>query len=374
MKPWLKWTLAGLVIALMAAGAVRTLNARKARQAALDAQQIAQRTEVSVALNASDVVTVRTRDLAQTIAIAGAVKAVNSAMIKARVPGELLDLSVREGDVVQAGQVLARIDPTESQARLRQALEQAQSAKAQVEIAQRTFDNNQALVKQGFISNTALTTSQANLAAAQAGLAAAQANVDLSRKARDDTVMRAPMAGQISQRLVQPGERVGVDARIVEIVDNSRLELEANVNAADSLQVRPGQTASLHIDGVEATLTARVVRINPSATSGSRAVPVYLALSPLPALRQGLFAQGSLSVGTLRALTVPLNAVRTDQPQPYVQLVQQGQVQRVGVQTGARSEQDGQTLVAITGVPEGALLVAGSVGPLRPGTRVNLAP
>lgn len=371
MKPWMKWTLAGLVAALLVAGTLRTLSARHARQVALEAQQAAQKTQVSIALAASDLVQVKPLELQQTVLISGPIKAVNTALVKARVPGELRDLTVREGDAVRAGQVLARIDPTESDARVRQARQQAAAAKAQVAIAQRSFDNNQALVAQGFISSTALASSQASLDAAQASYQAAQSGADLAAKALDDTVLRAPIAGQISQRLVQPGERVPVDARIVEIVDNRQLELEASLNAADSLLVKMGQSAELTLDGTHQVIHAKVVRINPSASVGSRAVLVYLALKPDANLRHGLFAQGSLNVGALTTLALPLSAVRTDKPQPYVQLVSQNQVQHANVTLGVRGKLADLPMVAVTGVAEGSVVIDGTVGSLRVGTLVT---
>lgn len=373
MKPWMKWALAGLVATLLVAGALRTWSARQARQAALEAQQAAQKSQVSIALATNDLVQVKPLELQQTVLISGPIKAVNTALVKARVPGELRDLAVREGDSVRAGQVLARIDPTESDARLRQARQQAAAAKAQLAIAQRNFDNNQALVAQGFISSTALASSQASLDAAQASYQAAQSGADLAAKALDDTVLRAPIAGQISQRLAQPGERVPVDARIVEIVDNRQLELEASLNAADSLQVKVGQSARLTLDGTNQVIHAKVVRINPSAAVGSRAVLVYLALAADANLRHGLFAQGSLSVGVVKTLALPLRAVRTDKPQPYVQLVSQNQVQHVNVTPGVRGDLAGVAMVAVTGVAEGSLVIDGSVGSLRVGTLVNTA-
>lgn len=373
MKPWMKWALAGLVATLLVAGALRTWSARQARQAALEAQQAAQKSQVSIALATNDLVQVKPLELQQTVLISGPIKAVNTALVKARVPGELRDLAVREGDSVRAGQVLARIDPTESDARLRQARQQAAAAKAQLAIAQRNFDNNQALVAQGFISSTALASSQASLDAAQASYQAAQSGADLAAKALDDTVLRAPIAGQISQRLAQPGERVPVDARIVEIVDNRQLELEASLNAADSLQVKVGQSARLTLDGTNQVIDAKVVRINPSASVGSRAVLVYLALAADANLRHGLFAQGSLSVGVVKTLALPLSAVRTDKPQPYVQLVSQNQVQHVNVTPGVRGDLAGVAMVAVTGVAEGSLVIDGSVGSLRVGTLVNTA-
>jgi len=325
MKPWLKWTATGLVVLLLAAGALRTLSARQSKQAALQAQQEAQKAHVAVSLAQTDLVS-----------------------------------------------VLARVDPLESKARLDQARQQVQTARAQVDIAQRNFDNNRALVAQGFISGTALENSQANLAAAQATLAAAQAGAELATKALDDTVLRAPVAGQVSQRLVQSGERVAVETRVLEIIDLSRLELEASVSAADALQLKVGQVAQLHIEGRNPAVAATLARINPSTSAGSRAVQLYLALAPASDLRHGLFAQGWLRIGQHTRLSVPLSAVRTDKPEPYLQVLLQNKVQHMTVSIGLRSEIDGQTMVAVDGVAEGTLVLAGPVGVLRANTLVQL--
>ena len=372
MKSWLKWLIAVLILAVLAAGAWRLVSGRQAQKTALEAQQAAQKTQAVVELAAADLVQARTVDLVQGLAIAGPLRAANSAFVKARVAGELQGLSLREGDRVTAGQVVARIDATESQARLRQAQQQAEAARAQVDIARRSFENNRSLVDQGFISKTALDTSLASLSAAEASYRAAQAGADLAVKALDDTVLRAPMAGLVAQRLAQPGERVAIDTRILEIVDLSRLELEASLSPADSLRVKAGQVARLTIEGATAPLAATVVRVNPSALGGSRAVLAYLAVQPNPGLRQGLFAQGTLATGTVAVLAAPLSAVRTDKPQPYVQLIQDGSVLHQTVELGERGEREGQTLVGVKGVAENALLLSGSVGSLRAGTRVKL--
>jgi RND family efflux transporter MFP subunit len=371
MKTWLKWALAALILCALALGVWQVLSSKKAREATV-ASQATQRTQTVVELAASDIVQVKTRELAQGVPISGALKAVNTALVKARVAGELQGLTVREGDTVKAGQIIARIDSTEYQARVRQAQQQAQAAAAQVDIARRQFENNRSLVAQGFISKTALESSTASLAAAEATYQAAQANADIAAKAAGDTVMRAPLSGVVSQRLAQPGERVAVEGRIVEIVDLSQLELEAALSAGESLAVRVGQTAQLQIEGSAQKLNARVVRINPSAVAGSRAVLVYLTVETVPGLRQGLFAQGTLGTQRVPALVVPLNAVRTDKPQPYVQLINKQQVVHQRVKLGARGEVEGQSMVAIEGLAENATVIAGTVGVLREGSAVKL--
>ena len=369
MSRWLKTALVLLaLIAVVALG----WRGYAARQATRQAQSAPVKDPV-IELSAIDLATAHVVELTSGLPISGALKAVNSAIVKARVPGELQGLTVREGDRVEAGQVIARVESTEYADRVRQAQQQADAAKAQVEIAQRQVDNNAALVRQGFISKTAADNSLASLKTAQANHRAAQAGIDVLRKSLADTVLRAPISGQVSQRLAQPGERVAPEARIVEIVDLSRLELEASISPADSVAVRVGQQALLRIEGVAQPVAATVARINPSAQAGSRSVLIYLTVAAQPGLRQGLFAQGQLATETQRALAVPLNAVRTDKPLPYVQVVEGDRIAHRTVQTGVRGEIDGELWVAVQGVADGVRVLRGAAGVVREGTQVKLA-
>ena len=379
IKSWGKWLLVFVVLGVIAGTALRIVSDRKAKQQALTA---APKQVTSVELAASDVVKAQKLEISQGLTVSGTLKAVNSAVIKARVAGELQGLTLREGDFVKAGQVIARIDASELQSRVRQAREQADSAKAQVDVAQRQYDNNKALVDQGFISKTALDTSLANLNAAQSTYQAALAGTDVAKKSVDDTVLRAPISGQVAQRMAQKGERVGIDARIVEIVDLSRLELEATLSAADSTQIQVGQTAELQIEGSPKAVMAKVVRINPTAQAGSRSVLAYLSIDntgstdggsggkALP-LRQGLFAQGTLGTAKASMLAVPLGTVRTDKPAPYVQAIENGRVVFKSVEVGARGTAGQVDVVAIKGPPDGTVVILGNIGSLREGTQVR---
>jgi len=257
-------------------------------------------------------------------------------------------------------------------ARMRQAQESAQAAKAQVDIAQRSFNNNQALVDQGFISRTALETSLASLQAAQANYQAAWAALDVAKKSLQDTVLTAPISGLVAQRLAQPGERVGVDARMLEIVNLSRLELEAAVAGSDAAQMKVRQSAKLKLDGSGQELTATVARINPSAQAGSRSVLVYLSLPAGPGLRQGLFAQGMLHTTQQMVLEVPVSAVRTDKPQAYVQMIQNGRIVHQTVELGVSGEANNEAMIAIKNIADGALITRAGAGNIRENTLIKL--
>ena len=329
-----------------------------------------------VDIKASDVLLVEPQMLVNSLPISGNLKAINTVAVKARVPGELIEIKGREGDSVKAGEVVARLDPTEFQRRLRQAEQQADAAKTQIDIAKRQYDNNKALVDQGFISKTALDTSQASLAGAQATYNAALAGADLARKTLEDTVMRSPITGQIATRLAQPGEHVGMDMRLMDIVDLGSLELEATLSPADSVDVRIGQEAALSLEGRAQTINAKVLRINPSVQANSRSVLVYLRLQSTTGLRQGMYAQGELQLSLSKTVALPLSAVRTDKPQPYVQVVNNNKVAHQTVGLGERgrlaTQNNGEPWVAIRDLPPNSQVLPASVGALREGSPVRL--
>jgi membrane fusion protein, multidrug efflux system len=374
------WTWLLLLVAVAAGGFIgKQLFASKAGGTAVsNAASAAASAPQGIDLSAGDVARAERAELSTLLSVSGSLKATQSAFVKAKVAAELQSLNVREGDRVQAGQLIGKLDATEYQWKLRQAEDQAGAAQAQLEIAQRTLDNNKALVDQGFISRTALDTSVSSAAGAQASLQAARAAAELARKAVADSDIRAPIAGLVAQRLVQPGERVSIDAKLIEIVDLSRVELEAAVAPEDVLALRVGQSARVQIDGQAEPVAAKVVRINPSAQAGSRAVMAYLELANSAGLRQGLFARAEVELTRKTALVVPTSALRFDQAKPYVLAVENGRAVPHAVSTGARGDVriDGRLESAVEiadGLTAGATVLRGTVGALREGTRLKLA-
>lgn len=364
----------GLLTLALALGLLRALDKRQQQQDAAGRLAASSQAPSATVLSAQDLFRAEAVELRRSLPFTGTLKAVHSATLKARVAGELRGLSVREGDRVRAGQLLAQVDATEARARLAQAEQQVQANRAQLAITQRQQDNNQALVRQGFISSTAAQTSELNLETARANLQAAQAQLDIARKALADTELRAPISGQVAARLVQDGERVPVDARVLEIIDTRALEIEAALPPADALQLRVGQPADWSVEGVSQPSRARVARINPAVQTGSRSLLTYLTVPAQDGLRQGLFVQGRIETGQVRAVAVPLSALRSDQPQPYLQLLQDGQVVHRQVVPGQQGQVGGETLVAIDGLAPGTLVLRASAGALAAGTPARAVP
>ena len=363
-------------IALLALAGLLTLSIQKGwiGKRSSEAMVIKNNGPVGIELTDGDIAIAQKITMSQGLPVSGTLKAVRSAIVKARVAGELIFLEVREGDAVKMGQIVARVDSTEYLARQSQSQQQAQAALAQVEVAQRQFDNNNALVSQGFISKTALDTSIANLNGAKATYQAALAALALTSKALDDSILKAPLNGFVSQRFAQPGERVAPEARIIEIVDLSQLELEATLTSAEAMNVKLGQIAKLNAEGTNEEVSAKVLRINPSTQTGSRSVLIYLGLQSHPLLRQGVFVQGSLGTQKVQAIVVPLESVRSDKTMPYVQTIRDDKVVHIQVELGAKGEANGKAVMALKEIEEGAQLLAPSAGAVRDGTLVTRAP
>jgi RND family efflux transporter MFP subunit len=374
IKP--RWIVIGVIVLALVGGVIRAMNNKRAQQAAAAAPAT---TVTQVELASTDVMKAELRDITQGLEISGTVKAVNYAVIKARVAGELKEVVAREGDAVRAGDVLARIDPTEYQRRWQQAAESASAAKSQMEIAQRAWDSNKALVDQGFISKAAMDNSVASYQGAVASHKAAIAGADVARKALDDATLRAPFAGIVSGRAAQVGERVAIDAKIMELVDLNQLEVEVPLSPSESMDVRVGQVAAVQVEDRKQNVGAKVKRISPSAQAGSRSVLIYLALDKAEGLRHGLFAKGILGMGKSQVLAVPLSAVRTDRAQPYVQVVEQVgeqlQVMHKSVTLGVRgmdlAQPESEAMVGVTGLAEGSTVLKSNVGALREGVVVK---
>jgi RND family efflux transporter MFP subunit len=367
-----------LALAALVGVGLSRLGARPAAATPAAAPAASSAAQVALQLDAADLIRSERATLARSVPVTGSLRAVRSAFLKAKVAGELLALQPREGDTVREGAVLGRIDTQEAELRLRQAEQNAEAARAQADIARRQLDNNQALVTQGFISATALDTAQASDRAARASLQAALTAVELARKSRSDAELHAPISGQIAQRLAQPGERVAVDAKLLEIVDLSQLELEAALTPEEAGAVRVGASARLQVEGLSTPVTARVARINPSTQAGTRAVVVYLALQPAAGLRSGLYARGTIELERRELLALPPGAVRLDEPQPYVIVLQDGPdgtlLRRRPVQTGATVQDDSgaERLEIRGGLQPGERVLDGRLGTVRDGTPARL--
>lgn len=361
---------ASLFIAGVAAAMLKTQN--QSAQAIPPAEQA----PAFMEFLPTDVTQVKMHDLRQLLPLSGSLRAVNEASVKAKVPGEVREVLVREGEAVTAGQVLVKMDTRDYQAHLDQAKGALLAARGQLDIATKTRDNNKALLDKGFISKTAFDNAQSQFSIAQANVESARGAFDVARKALADTVIRAPIAGLVSSRSVQPGEKVSADNRLLDIVDLSLMELEAAVPAADIMHVALGQEVQVQVEGMPRTWSGKVARINPATQAGSRSIMTYIRLdNPQHALRAGMFGEAQLTTAKKAGvLSVPQSAIRTDAGNTFVYAIENSKLVQKPVTLGMRGDDGEGGAVEITGgLENGEQIVKTHLGHLRIGAMVRFA-
>lgn len=262
-----------------------------------------------------DFVTLAPRELGGEFRFSGTMKPLAYTVVKSRVTAEVRELPVREGEWVKKGQIVARLDAADAQARYDSQRATLEDAKARKMVAQKNAQAQRDLLAKNFISQNAFDNVQGSYDAADAQVKAAEAQLVLVRRQLEDTVLRAPMDGFIAKRAVQVGERVAEQQALIQIADLSRMEVEAQLPLTEAPRVKIGTEAQLEVDGLPGrSFAAKVERMAPLAEAGSRSLTLYLVLNnPDQVLKGGMFATGSVKASSSVAVaSLPVNALREE--------------------------------------------------------------
>lgn len=373
------WLVAGLVmIVLIVVTILSVVVARKKSTEALPSPaqgQPAASAPQTLEFLPGDVVAVTVGEVQKKLSLSGALRAVNQAAVKAKLAGDVREVLVREGEAVQPGQVLVKMDTADYEARLAQARGSLAAAQGQLDIARQARDNNKSLLDKNFISRNAYDNSSNQYAIASANVDSAKGALEVAQKALADTVIRAPIAGTISSRNVQPGEKISPDNRLFDMLDLRLLEMEAPVPTQDIASIRIGQQVQIKIEGVAQAITGKVSRINPATTAGSRSVMTYIQVAnPDALLRAGMFGEAQLVMEKKSDVPyIPLTAVRYDEAKAYVYTIEKAQLQKTAVTLGLQGDNNGVAAVEVTsGLARDSLVVKRNLGDLRLGIPVKL--
>ncbi|MCA3003075.1 MAG: efflux RND transporter periplasmic adaptor subunit [Rhodocyclaceae bacterium] len=310
-------------------------------------------------------------ELGHVVPISGTLKPVVQAVVKSKVAAEVAQVHVREGERVASGQVLISLDTADLRARYDAQMASVAEMKARLDLARKNEANNRQLLQRNFISQNAFDAVSNTAEVAHANLKSAEAQAAISQRALNDATIRAPFNGIVAKRMVNVGEKVSPDMSVVQIVDLSRMELEAGVPVSEIPAIKIGQELSFTVDGFAARqFQGKVERINPTAEAGSRSISVFLSLAnPELALKGGMFATGKLAAQSRGAVnSIPLVALREEGGQSYVFVIEQASIVRKPVSTGTRNVDLG--LVEIRdGLDVGAQVVAVKMEGLKAGAK-----
>ena len=269
------------------------------------------------------------REVPLTVQATGAFIADEISDVAPEISGIVAATPVDVGDRVAAGTVIARLNTADAALRLEQAragLLQAEAAAAQARerhnLARANAGRYDALLKTGDVSRTlqeqaateSETTRQA-VATAEAVIADARSRVGLAQKALDDTVVRAPFAGFITDRPVAAGEYVTPASKVVTLMRLDPIRLRLQVPELEAANLRVGQTVTATVEALgNRQFDGRITAINPALDAATRATIVEATIAnPHGAVRAGMFATADVALGaTERGLFVPREAVVAD--------------------------------------------------------------
>jgi RND family efflux transporter MFP subunit len=324
-------------------------------------------------LTPGEVTVVSRHRLTRRLPVSGSLAPLLQTVVKSKVPGEVLEVAVREGMAVTAGEPLMRLDTRGLQARVASAGAAVQKARADLEIARLNHDNARMLFGKKVLAQNELDTKRSVFEAAQAAVKLAEAELRVAEITLEDAAIEAPFDAVVARRFVDPGGKVSPDTPLFELVDLAHMELQAAAPAAEIPALKPGQIAKVRVDGFGAReFEARLERINPTAEQGSRLILIYLSLDNSEGiLRGGMFAQGDVLIERSEPLlAIPQSAVFADSGIDYVMTIENGRAERRRVQLGMRSDNDGLVEVR-EGLAEGVEIIAVNLPSLEPGTAVR---
>lgn len=208
---------------------------------------------------------------------------------------------------------------------------------------------------------------------AEAGLKQAEAGLALARQQLSYCTVASPISGFISQRMTEPGQMAGAGVPLMTVVDLRTVYFEAQVSETVLRKVRVGRSVDVRVDAFPGRVfQGRVVRILPVASSASRNLAVRVNVAnPGGELRPGMFARGSVNIGTVRgALLVPTAAIEERYGDKILFTVKQNRAVLHKITVGATNESHTQIVDGAGLAPGDRVVLTGHAG-LNDGTRVT---
>jgi len=331
----------------------------------------------------------------------GYVVARRQATVASKITARMVELDIEEGDLVKAGQIIAKLDDTNIRAALNQSsaqLDYAKASLAETEVnlanAQRDYERQKSLLPGHFVSQAAVDNSQTTLDGLRAQLATQRSNVDVvaeglkvAQRNLDDTIIRAPFSGIVTVKAAQPGEMVSpisagggfTRTGIGTIVDMDSLEFQVDVNENFINKVRADQKVSAKLNAYpEWLIPGHVIAVIPTADRSKGTVTVRIALDqkdsrvlPEMGVRVSFLAEPTEGADSKPAVgvTVPVNAVQASGETGVVFILRGDIVERRAVRLGASS---GDNATVLSGLSAGDRLAVGDFTQLKDGAKVRV--
>ncbi len=335
----------------------------------------------------------------------GYVVARRKATVSAKTTGKVVEVLIEEGQQVEEGQILARLDDSNVRARLAQVTAQVKQAEASLAAATSAYGNsrplferNKELLVKGAVSASMHEQSKSAFDAAEGSLAVARSTLEVARAAQmvaqrdhEDTIVRAPFTGVVTAKAAQPGEMVSPAAAaggltrtgICTIVDMNSLEVQVDVSENFISRVRAGQAATIRLNAYpDLEIPGEIAAVIPTADRAKATVQVRVSIMaksdprvlPEMGARVAFLSEQQPTTATNAkpqavGVLIPAEAVETSGATGTVYIVRGDTIERRSVQLGGRNA-DGVTV--LTGLAAGDRLAIGDFAQLKDGVEIEI--
>ena len=330
-------------------------------------------TTVSKRLANVDVATAEVNALHAGLAFTGNLNPYHQAIVNAEVGGTLQVVSVREGEWVKKGQLLARLDNVSVSQLLQEQKAQVANSQANLSLAKIKLQQQQTLFEKGFISKLALDEAKNQFAVSQGSHSAQMAQMAQAQKSVQDLAVYAPMSGMVYERAVNAGEVITANSKLFAIANLDTLEITATLSTQQIPQVHLGQSVRFRVDGDEGSYQGIIKRINAVADTNTRDFKAFIEVNNANgALKAGQFAQGNIITDSADAYPlIPSSALQTNEKgQTFVWAISQNTLTSKLVTVMLEDPQTRQ--LAVSGIEPNTLILRQTVLGLKEGDAVTL--
>lgn len=319
-----------------------------------------------------EIITVECCNFGDAIMATGRFEANEVVDISSKVAGRIQEMRFDEGDAVEQGDLIVKIEDTELRLTLERARAELKRREADLLGAERALKRAHELYEKSIATEAYLDEAQQMHDVAQASVAQAQAEVGLAEQHLADTQISAPLRGVLAQRRYAVGELMQVGAPIFTLLQLSPIKLEIQVPERRIPELELGQQAAITVDALDgAQYAGEIQYVNPFLDPLSRNLMVRLVVpNEDMMLKPGMFARASINTGAHQnILAVPRDAILFASSESEVFIVEDGVARKRRLELGA----DWRELVEVTaGLTQGDQVVTAGQHVLKDGVKVNV--
>ncbi len=307
------------------------------------------------------------------VRFAGTVESQVQIDLSFRIGGRVMERLVNVGDSVEAGQLVARLDPSDEENNLRAAEASLNAADGQLSEARLNYDRQRHLFDRQIVARAALDRVEQALNTARAASDAAQANVGIAQRRLDDTELRADAPGVVTIVNVEPGEVTAAGRMVVQLARDGGKDAVFNVPASALAESPPDPQVVVALSlPPAATAEGRVREVSPRADPVTGTFQVRVGLINPPAeMRLGSAVTGTATFGGVAGLEIPASALTRSSGEPAVWVVDPA-TNKVALRIVEIADFSPTTVIVSNGLAVGEVVVTAGVQALRPGQEVRL--